>query len=505
MLLNVVRGMKNSAAGGDNIPMSLIKDVIVDISSVLIHLCNASFRSGIFPDILEIAKVLPYYKSGDKELFSNYRPISVLPAFSKILEKIVCDSLRQFCISNSIITEAQFGFMEGKSTEDATLNFVGDIVKSFDEGQYTVGIFLDLSKAFDTVDHEVLLVKLDHYGVRNECFMWFLSYLKNRQQYVSYNGSNSDLYQIHYGVPQGSILGPLLFILYINDIVNTSQHLKYVLFADDSNFYISHTDINYLLTLMNQEMDKVRAWIIANKLTLNISKTHYIIFHRRNLPSDLQPLVMGETILERVISTKFLGITLQENLKWHNHIQNISRKIDRLNGILYLTRHMLTENALKQMYYALVYPNIIYCQTVWGSSGTVVSKQIVTSQKRVIRTITGARRYEHTNSIFSDLRILKFEDVNIYCCALYVYKSLNNIIDNRYFAFRTNEFHSLRNTDLLRLPTVRSTQSQRFINYHGVKIWNSLPSDIRNKTSIHSFKVSLKKHLFDKYDNNDNA
>ena len=166
---------------------------------------------------------------------------------------------------------------------------------------------------------------------------------------------------------------------------------------------------------------------------------------------------------------------------------------------------MLTESALLQMYYALVYPNIIYCQTVWGSAGSVVLKQLVTSQKRVIRTIKGARRYEHTNSIFLDLNILKLEDVNIYCCAIYVYKSLNNITENKYFTYRVNEFHSLRNADLLRLPAVRSTQSKRYINYHGVEIWNSLPPNIRNKTSIQSFKIALKKYLLNRYDNNENT
>lgn len=282
LLLRVVRGMKNTAAGSDDIPMIIIKEVVADISDILIHLCNISFGSGIFPSKLEIAKVLHFFKSADKILFSNYRPVSVLRAFSKILEKIACDSLRQFCINNSIITQAQFGFMEGKSTEDAILAFVGDITKAFDKNQYTVGVFLDLSKAFDTVDHEILLAKLDYYGVRNESNKWFSSYLEFRKQYVSYGGSNSDLFEIRYGVPQGSIMGPLLFLLYINDIVRASQILKFILFADDSNSYISHSDIKLLLSLINQELDKVRTWIISNKLTLNRVKTHYIIFHRKH-------------------------------------------------------------------------------------------------------------------------------------------------------------------------------------------------------------------------------
>ena len=187
--------------------------------------------------------------------------------------------------------------MKNKSTEDAVLSFVSDITKAFDDGQYTVGCFLDLSKAFDTVDHEILLAKLDYYGVRNDSNNWFLSYLKYRKQYVSYNNCSSCLSSIKYGVPQGSILGPLLFLIYINDIVNVSNFVKCILFADDSKLYSSHFDINVLLSRMNEELKKIHTWIIVNKLTVNLVKTHYVIFHRKRLPSNLDTLSIGRTMV----------------------------------------------------------------------------------------------------------------------------------------------------------------------------------------------------------------
>lgn len=211
---------------------------------------------------------------------------------------------------------------------------------------------MDLSKAFDTVDHKIVLFKMDYYEVRESSIDWFSSYLANRKQYVNFNGHKSCLLPITCGVPQGSIFGPVSFLIYINDIVNASSLLHYVLFADDSNLYASHSDLHSLLSIMNEELDSVMNWTVCNKMTLILGKTHYLIFHRnRELTTQLDSLKIGNSSLQRERNTKFLWVNIDEHLKWDGHINCIQNKVNKQCGILYLTHHMLSINTLKYCYY----------------------------------------------------------------------------------------------------------------------------------------------------------
>ena len=345
-----------------------------------------------------------------------------------------------------------------------------------------------------------MLAKLEHYGIQNSPNLWFKSYLSKRKQYVSYDDQNSSLLSFSCGVPQGSILGPFLFILYINDLVNSSKVFKFVIFADDSNLYISHANIKTLIELANRELLNIRSWITLNKLTLNVKKSHYIIFHRKKLPSVLNPVLLGSEPLQRVQSTKFLGVTIEDTLKWDKHIKNIANKVNKLSGILYQTRDMLTSSALKTIYHSLIYPNLTYCHVVWGTAGPSKVKQVTNAQKRAIRTISYLKKFDPTNDAFSRLGILKFSEITTYCSAMYVYKSINGFVQNNYFTSRTNNRYQLRHPNNLTIPRVRSSQSQKFISFHGSKIWNNLPPDLKGKP-ISSFKSSLKAHLLAQYCN----
>ena len=270
------------AAGYDNIPMSIIKQSINFISSPLAHIVNLSIMHGIVPDQMKIARVVPIFKSGDKAIFSNYRAFSILPCFSKFLERIVYNRIFNYLSDFHILCDNQYGFRKKHSTTHALIDLYDKISSALDHKEYAVGVFLDLSKAVDTVNHEILFDKLYYYGIRGLALDWVESFFTKRTQFVEYNGSRSTPHKIHCGVPQGSILGPLFFILYIKDL-NNATNLDSILFADDTNLFISHKDPDFLISTLNCELIKLSTWFRARRLSLNLTKTNFMEFRPRQI------------------------------------------------------------------------------------------------------------------------------------------------------------------------------------------------------------------------------
>ena len=252
----------------------------------------------------------------------------------------------------------------------ALLNAYDKVARDLDQGLHTMGIFLDLSKAFDTIDHRILLAKLHHYGVRGSAFDWFKSYLSNRTQFVSFNEFNSSYRNIECGVPQGSVLGPLLFIIFLNDIAFSADKFSFVTYADDTNVIVSHANLSDLITTVNQELSNLSVWFKANKLSLNIDKTNYMIFknrHSNRIYDDLNICIDGRKI-SRVSHTKFLGVLLDESLTWSNHTSNIVNILSKYCGILYRLREVLPSKTLFSLYNTLLFPHLIYCNLIWADS-----------------------------------------------------------------------------------------------------------------------------------------
>ena len=268
----IIQSLKNGAAGHDDITAANLKLVARSINQPLAYLCNLSFTQGVFPMELKLANILPLYKSEDPYSFNNYRPVSLLCVLSKVFEKVMYDRLLEFLEIHKLLFAGQFGFRKQHSSYMALMILIDKLISSLDKGEMVIGIFLDFSKAFDTVDHEILLQKLFHYGVRGCALDWFRSYLCGRKQYVTYNNVSSNTKSINCGVPQGSILGPLLFLIYINDLSKVCTYTTPILFADDTNIFLNGLDIQQMQNTINKELLNISNWLKANKLSLNVKK-----------------------------------------------------------------------------------------------------------------------------------------------------------------------------------------------------------------------------------------
>ena len=502
-VLLIVRNMKDSSAGYDDIPAKIVKIVINCIVEPLCHICNCSLSRGIFPSKLKIAKIIPIYKKDKKNCLENYRPISVLPVFSKIIEKAISLQLIEYLEHNNLLNQTQFGFRTGRSTVAAVLTLTDFILNSFDKNEFTIGIFIDLKKAFETVDHHILLQKLKYFGITNISFDLFNSYLSNRLQYVFYNDYSSEYKSVKYSVPQGSILGPILFILYVNDIHNCLHKLNNILFADDTCLFTSHESLNVLIQTVNEELSTFNEWLKANKLLLNVEKSSYIVFARRKkIPPDIPVIIINDSSLKRTFEINFLGINLTHNLSWNLHIKTLINKLNKIKGILYLVGQYLTRPSKVLIYYSLIYSNLIYGNILWGRAPNSILKGLVTCQKKIIRTVMNVNRSEHTHGLFVELEFLKINEINMFCTCIFVFKSLHLLtLPCDYYCFNNNNTYNLRNNNLLKFPFASSNQSQSSPKYYGCALWNSLPSEITSTNSLYTFKRKLKLYLLSLYNN----
>lgn len=421
-ILKIIDSIKSkSSFGYDSISSKVLKSAKFQLVSPLTLLINQTLKTGKFPTLLKIAKVSPIHKKGDEKLLDNYRPISLLSTFSKVFEKAIYLQLYEYFTSNSLLYGAQYGFRTGHSTDLAAVNLVDDILNLIEADDIPFSVFIDLSKAFDTLNYSILLYKLQHYGLDRRSLTLLESYLTNREQFVNYNGSSSTNLKIKTGVPQGSILGPLLFIIYINDISNSTQCLKTLSYADDTTLTGSVNSITLkypnvaISDAINIELQKISDWLLVNKLSLNVNKSKFMIFHSAQKFVDFSQfnLSIMNQALERVENFTFLGLTLDTRMNWKAHIQRISSKISKIAGILSRLKHSLPINVLLTIYNSLLLPHINYGILTWGFSNTT---RILKLQKRAVRFICNENYNAHTDPLFKRLSLLKID--HIFLCNL---------------------------------------------------------------------------------------
>ena len=477
---------------------------------VLAHLVNCSLKAGVCPDNSKVARVVPLYKQkGSKNLYENYRPISLLSVFSKIMEKLIYNKIFEFLVRQDILFKSQFGFRRGHNTTHATLDFVKTIEDALVNDELAIGVFCDLSKAFDTINHDVLLEKLDHYGIRGTFNDWFRTYLSGREQYVDWNGKQSNKLPITTGVPQGSILGPLLFLIYINDLPSASK-LKTVLFADDSNFLIRGKSLSTLADTLNKELKLISDFFKANKLKLNAKKTKLVCFRKKSLHIDYDSIKVqldGET-LKFEEQTVFLGINIDSHLSWDKHCIKVANTISRNGGAISRVKKLLPPTSLKVLYNSLILPHLQYGLSAWGGCSTQSKKRITLIQKRITRIISKSFYSSHTEPRMKKLGLLKFDDLYSHQCLSLIHDTINDRapLPVKELVTLTSQVHahSLRGHSSdphnIRVPMSRSKLSSNSFCSKGPQLWNQLPQEIKTIVSKQGFKFKLKHHLLNSYD-----
>ena len=507
--------------GPNGIPVILLKKFKEFFSFWLAKLINLCFETGVFPDLLKFAKITPLHKKESKLDFQNYRPISLLSIYSKIFEKLIYFRVYAYLVKYNLITSKQFGFRSNHSCNHAIISLTEHVKKLLDDGHVVCGVFVDLEKAFDTVHHEILCDKLNAYGLRGKVNDLFKSYLSNRKQFVSLNGFESSIEDITCGVPQGSTLGPLLFLLYINDFRLCLTDASSGHFADDTFIIYNSKKLKTIETVINYELKQVIKWLRLNKLSLNAGKTELIFFHSSSKKIDFSNVFINFNgiRLTPVDFVKYLGMFIDKHLNWNQHIHELSKKLSQANGILSKLRYNAPFEVCIQVYYALFYSNLIYGCNAWGLTSEENIQRIEILQRKCVRILTFAPFNSHvSDETFTDLKLLKVRDVIKFFQLKLIYDFQCTTLPTDLMQLfqlssevRTNAFDSLNSIDkkLLYIPKFNTvTYGKQSLRYFCPKLWNETfktgvisVSDVQKKNipmskikTIHNFKNALKRH-----------
>lgn len=435
-IVKIISSLKpGSAPGHDGLNNDLIKGAKYALASPLAYLCNLSLSSGVVPDCLKVANVIPILKSGSPTDPTNYRPISLLTSVSKIIEKIVNVRLLTFLEYGNLLADNQFGFRKGRSTEDAVAHMVDHISEKLDSSQKCIGVFLDLAKAFDTVSRPMLFRKMECLGIRGVALQWFKSYFENRRQRICVSDNMSDFTEVSFGVPQGSVLGPTLFLIYVDDLCRLKlTQAKTLAFADDTALMFHGKTWTEAMDLARKGLATVHDWLQNNLLTLNVAKTKYITFSisQRTAPNipisikihDCHPnrYQCNCPELERVQSTKYLGVHLDDHLSWKHHILALTGKIRKLKYIFKKLNTVRDIETIKLVYTALCQSLLSYCIVIWGSACATTFLKLERAQRAVLKISLGKPFRYSTDCLFQDCQFLRVRQIFIKTTVLRFHK-----------------------------------------------------------------------------------
>ena len=484
--------------------MRLLNTVSVEISVILSKLVNLSFSTGIFPSKLKEAVVIPIFKNKGSPLNTeNYRPISLLSNIDKIYQKLMHKRLINFLDRYNCLYSQQFGFRSNHSTSSALINCTEKIRKALDSGNHVCSVFIDLQKAFDTVDHDILFSKLYFYGVRGVALNWFKSFLTQRSQTVSVSGIKSSSKPILHGVPQGSVLGPLLFLIYVNDLHEAIPFSLTNLFADDTMLFNQSKSLKSLAKMINIDLKCLNNWLNANMISLNSKKSELLLLNPSRKPSSFEFKVkINGRRLYPSDTVKYLGVIFDSSLNWGPHIDSVCKKLSRANSMLSKIRYYVSRDVLLSLYYALFHSHLSYATNVWALNASS-TKRILNLQKKAVRLMTFSDFDAHSLPLFTQLRMLSFHDFTKFTNIIFTFNLLNyNLPAPLYDTFHLHDMTHLNlrrprraKTGLLRLPKVTTVRfGNHSLSYQAVASWNLLQQYI-NIDDLSTLSLNKLKYL----------